>query len=133
MSDTIQLKVITPLELVLDESVDEVVAPGELGEFGVLPGHVPFLTTLNPGELRFRKGASENSLIVSGGLADVKDDVVNILTDLAQKPQDVDVAAARRDAEELERKLSEIDEESLSERKDLEKQLKLAQVRAGIN
>ena len=133
MSDSIQLKVITPLELVLDESVDEVVAPGELGEFGVLPGHVPFLTTLNPGELRFRKGGSENRLIVSGGLADVKDDVVNILTDLAQKPQDVDVAAARREAEQLEQELGNIDEESLSERKDLEKRLKLAQVRAGIN
>ncbi len=81
LADGIHLKVITPTELVVDEQVDEVVAPGEVGEFGVLPGHVPFITTLHTGELKYKKGNSEAKLIVEGGIADVRDDNVNILTD----------------------------------------------------
>ena len=132
MADTIQLKVITPLELVLNEDVDELVAPGELGEFGILPGHVPFLSTLNPGELRYRKGSNDKTLIINGGLADVKDDVVNILTDQALHPENVDVVAAKKEIETLEEQLAKLDEESQSSRKDLEKKLKLAQAMAGV-
>lgn len=81
MADGIHLKVITPTELVVDEQVDEVVAPGEIGEFGILPGHVPFISTLHTGELKYKKGNSEHKLIVEGGIADVRDDNVSILTD----------------------------------------------------
>jgi len=59
LADKILLEVVTPVERVLSKEVDEVVAPGELGEFGVLPGHVPFLTLLLPGELRYRIGGDE--------------------------------------------------------------------------
>jgi F-type H+-transporting ATPase subunit epsilon len=81
LADGIHLQVITPTDLVVDEQVDEVVAPGEIGEFGVLPGHIPFITTLHTGELRYRKGGVETKLIIEGGVADVRDDKVNILTD----------------------------------------------------
>ena len=84
MAEKIQLKVITPLNLVLNENVDEIVAPGSLGEFGVLPGHVPFLSILKAGKLKYRKGSQEKVLIVNGGLSDVKNNVVNILTDSAE-------------------------------------------------
>jgi len=85
LADRIHLKVITPTELVVDEQVDEVVAPGEVGEFGVLPGHVPFLTTLHSGELKYKIGNSETKLVVEGGVADVRNDTVSILTDGAKK------------------------------------------------
>jgi F-type H+-transporting ATPase subunit epsilon len=65
----------------MDEMVDEVVAPGVLGEFGVLPGHVPFITLLAEGEVRYKKGSSEQKLTVEGGLAEVRDNKVTILTD----------------------------------------------------
>lgn len=81
MADRIHLKVVTPTELVVDEQVDEVVAPGEVGEFGILPGHVPFLTTLHSGELKYKIGNSETKLVVEGGVADVRNDTVSILTD----------------------------------------------------
>ena len=77
----IQLQVITPDRLIVDEVVDEVVAPGEVGEFGVLPGHVPFITTLTTGELKYKKGSAERKLMVEGGLAEVRDDKVTVLTD----------------------------------------------------
>ncbi len=81
LADAIHLKVITPFKLVVDEQVEEVVAPGEAGEFGVLPGHAPFITTLMDGELRYKKGGAETRIIVQGGLADVRDDKVNVLTE----------------------------------------------------
>lgn len=77
----IHLQVITPTRLIVDDTVEEVVAPGEMGEFGVLPGHVPFITTLATGELRYKKGTVEKKLIVEGGLAEVRDDKVTVLTD----------------------------------------------------
>ena len=85
MADGIHLKVITPTELVVDEQVDEVVAPGLVGEFGILPGHVPFITTLHSGELKYKVGNSETKIVVEGGVADVRDDVVSILTDGVKK------------------------------------------------
>jgi len=85
LADRIHLKVITPTELVVDEQVDEVVAPGEVGEFGILPGHVPFLTTLHSGELKYKIGNSETKLVVEGGVADVRNDTVSILTDGVKK------------------------------------------------
>lgn len=85
MADGIHLKVITPTELVVDEQVEEVVAPGMVGEFGILPGHVPFITTLHSGELKYKVGNSETKIFVEGGVADVRDDTVNILTDGVKK------------------------------------------------
>ncbi len=132
MADTIQLKVITPLKLVLDENVDELVAPGELGEFGILPGHVPFVSTLNPGELRYKQGSNEKVLIIDGGLADIKDDVVNILTDLAQSPSDIDIVAAQKEVESLEKELSDLEDNTDTDKTELQRKLKLAHVKAGI-
>ena len=85
MADGIHLKVITPTKLVVDQQVDEVVAPGEVGEFGILPGHVPFITTLHSGELKYKIGNSETKLIVEGGIADIRQDNVNILTEAVRE------------------------------------------------
>ncbi len=133
MADKLRLKIITPDSLVFDGEVEEVVAPGELGEFGVLPGHVPFLSALFPGRLRFRaEGSGETVFIVHGGLADVKDDAVSVLTDLAERPEDVDVPAARADIEAVSREIDGLqDEEGPAERAQLERRLRVAQARAG--
>ena len=54
MADKIKLRVVTPSRLVLEEEVDEVSAPGELGEFGVLPNHISFLSTLVAGAMSYK-------------------------------------------------------------------------------
>lgn len=133
MADKLRLKIITPDSLVFDGEVEEIVAPGELGEFGVLPGHVPFLSALFPGRLRFRaEGSGETVFIIHGGLADVKDDTVSVLTDLAERPEDVDVAAAKADIEAVSREIDGLqDEEGPAERSTLDKKLRIAQARAG--
>lgn len=132
MAEKLRLKIITPEKLVFDGEVEELVAPGQMGEFGILPGHVPFLSVLFPGRLRFRTGESgENTLIIHGGLADVKDDTISILTDQSEDPGEVDVSAAKKDAEALQRELDELQDAEPSQREELDKRLRIARARAG--
>ena len=115
-----------------DGEIEELVAPGQMGEFGVLPGHVPFLSVLFPGRLRFKTGESgENTLIIHGGLADVKDDTISILTDQSENPGEVDAVAARKDAESLQRELDELQDAEASQREELDRKLRIARARAG--
>ncbi len=115
-----------------DGEVEELVAPGQMGEFGVLPGHVPFLSVLFPGRLRFKTEESgENTLIIHGGLADVKDDIISILTDQSENPEEVDVAAARKDSETLQKELDELQDTEASEREDLDRKFRIARARTG--
>ena len=106
MADRLTLEVATPSRLVVSESVDEVVAPGSEGYFGMLPGHAPLLATLGIGELTYRIGRDEFHLAVSGGFAEVRNDKVIVLADTAERPEDVDRARAERAKERAERRLS---------------------------
>lgn len=95
MAETLRLRVVTPERLLLDEEVDEVTAPGTVGEFGVLPNHITFLSSLQPGRLSYKQGGQVRFLAVSGGFAEVKDNVMTILTDSAEFADEIDVERAR--------------------------------------
>lgn len=131
MADKLDLKVITPSRVVVSEEVDEVVAPGELGEFGVLPGHVPFITLLMPGELKYKKGGTERNFIIWGGVSEVRDDKVTVLTDNVEDPRFVDSESAKREADEILEELKNFAGKS-KELKELNMRLRLAQLKAGI-
>lgn len=90
----IRLDIVTAERVVYSEEVDIVVAPGVLGELGVLPHHAPLMTTLEPGELRVRKGGEEYSLVISGGFLEVRPDRVIILADAAERAEEIDIARA---------------------------------------
>ena len=90
----ITLEVVTPEGLLLREDVDEVVAPGELGYFGVRPGHTPFLATLGVGLISYRKGAQWGRLTCFWGFCEVLPDRVNILAEAGERAEDIDVGAA---------------------------------------
>jgi len=96
VADQLTLEVASPMRLVVSELVDEVVAPGAEGSFGVLPGHAPFLTTLGVGELTFRKGREEFHLAIVGGFCEVRNDKVIVLPDTAERPEEIDRARAER-------------------------------------
>jgi F-type H+-transporting ATPase subunit epsilon len=106
VADRLLLEIATPTRLLVSESVDEVVAPGIEGYFGVLPGHAPFLTTLGIGELSYRIGREEHHVALAGGFAEVRNDKVIILADAAERPEDIDRARADRARERAERKLA---------------------------
>jgi F-type H+-transporting ATPase subunit epsilon len=106
VADRLTLEITTPTRLVVSDLVDEVVAPGIEGYFGVLPGHAPFLTTLGVGIVTYRIGRDEHQLAVAGGFAEVRNDKVIILADSAERPDEIDRARAERAKERAERRLS---------------------------
>jgi F-type H+-transporting ATPase subunit epsilon len=106
VAERLTLEIATPTRLVVAETVDEVVAPGSEGYFGVLPGHAPFLTTLGIGVVSYRSGRDEHELAVAGGFAEVRNDKVIILADTAERPEEIDRGRAERAKERAERRLS---------------------------
>ena len=101
------LEIVTPERKVLSETVDIVMAPGELGEFGVLPGHIPFLCKLKVGELRYRVGATSRHIAIMGGYAEVLNNQVTILAAAAEAEIEIDVIRARAARERAERRIAE--------------------------
>ncbi|MBN9015576.1 MAG: F0F1 ATP synthase subunit epsilon [Rhizobiales bacterium] len=86
-----------------DDDVDMVIAPGADGTLGILPHHAPLITTLALGELRVKKAANEQSIVVFGGFMEVTPDKVIVLADTAERAEEIDVAraeAARHRAEQ---------------------------------
>lgn len=112
MENKVKLEVVTPYGLILSEDVDEVTAAGSEGEFGVLPGHAPFITTLKVGMLSYKKGSEVRYIFVNTGYAEVGPDKVIVLADSAEKSEGIDVErakAAMKRAEERLKKTEEID------------------------
>jgi F-type H+-transporting ATPase subunit epsilon len=105
MAGKLLLEVVTPDRLLLSREVDEVIAPGAEGEFGVLPGHAHFLTTLKIGELRYRIGEVTDYMSVLWGFAEVTPTRVTILAEIAEKAEDIDVGRAQAAVAEAERRL----------------------------
>jgi F-type H+-transporting ATPase subunit epsilon len=102
------LEIVAPSrQVVRSERVDEVIAPGSEGEFGVLPGHTPFLTTLKVGLLSYREGTQWHYLAVDWGYAEVVADHVTILAEGADRASDIDLTEARFAKEQAEAKLGE--------------------------
>ena len=103
MADTIQLDIVTPERVLFSEPVELVTAPGTLGEFGVLPGHAAFATTLETGEVSIKKENQVYFGAISGGFAEVGGGKITILADAAEMAHEVDVEraeAAKARAEE---------------------------------
>ena len=100
------LEVVTPEKVVVSQEVDMVVAPGTEGEFGVLPGHVLFLSGIIPGEMRYNSDSETISLVVSTGFAEVSDDKVSILVDAAERGTEVNIERAQQAAERARERLA---------------------------
>jgi F-type H+-transporting ATPase subunit epsilon len=108
MADTLRLRVVTPERLLLDEEVNEVTAPGTVGEFGVLPHHITFLSSLRPGCLTYKQGARARTLAIGGGFAEVVNDVMTVLADSAEFAEEIDLEEARRVLRVTEARLQQI-------------------------
>jgi F-type H+-transporting ATPase subunit epsilon len=105
MAERLKLELATPTRLVVSGEADEVVVPGTEGAFGVLPGHAPLLSLVGTGEVMYRTGRQEHYLAVSGGFAEVGPDHVTILTETAERPEEIDPARARAAGDRAEQRL----------------------------
>jgi F-type H+-transporting ATPase subunit epsilon len=100
---TIQLEIVTPERLAYADEVDSVVLPGSEGELGVLPHHAPLVSMLGVGELRIRKGGTEESFAIVGGFLQVRPDKVVVMAETADMASEIDLETAqeaRREAEQ---------------------------------
>ncbi|MCB2188323.1 MAG: F0F1 ATP synthase subunit epsilon [Deltaproteobacteria bacterium] len=113
MANKILLEVVTPEKLLVNKEVDIVVATGVDGEFGVLYGHVPFLATLDIGELRFKDGNATEYAAIAGGFAEVTAKKVTILAEAAELARDIDVDRASRARERAEQRITQTQAEAL--------------------
>ncbi len=95
MDKTFILEIVTPHGLVVNSKVEEVYIPGSQGDFGVLPGHAPFLTSLRIGELHYRREKEVHFLAINRGFAEVTPAKTTILADTAEPAAEVDIERAR--------------------------------------
>lgn len=96
MAGNIKLEIVTPEKTVVSEEAQIVMAPGSLGEFGVLIGHTPFFTTLKVGIIRYKDIKGEERLVfVNGGFAEVLPDRVTVLAESAERRRDIDLERAK--------------------------------------
>ncbi|MCL5411662.1 MAG: F0F1 ATP synthase subunit epsilon [Patescibacteria group bacterium] len=99
----LKLEIVTPEKKVYSDEVDSVVIPGVEGELGILPHHIPLMVQILPGELRVKKGNEELNLATGGGFVEVTGKSVKVLTDMAERAEDINearVEEARCRAEE---------------------------------
>jgi F-type H+-transporting ATPase subunit epsilon len=108
MAGELRLEVVTPDKAVVSDVAKMVVAPGAYGEFGVLPGHTTFLTTLQTGMIRYQEqGGGERLVFVNGGFAEVSLDTVTVLAESAERRRDIDIERAKAAVKRAEQRLAE--------------------------
>ena len=105
------VEIVTAERVVRKETgVDVLIAPGSEGQLAILPRHAALMTTLDAGELIFRRGGDSSEFVVTGGFMEVRNDQVTILADAAEAAEEIDIAraeAARTRAEERMRRARE--------------------------
>jgi F-type H+-transporting ATPase subunit epsilon len=94
MAKTFQVDIVSAEEQIFSGTAEMVIAPGEAGELGILPEHMPLLTRIRPGTVRIRTGNEEEVIYVSGGMMEVQPDRVTVLADTSVRAHDLDEAKA---------------------------------------
>ena len=114
MAEKLMLELVTPYKKVLSEEVDEITATGKLGEFGVLPGHAPFLSSLKIGEFCYKKDGVTYHMAVNWGYFEVEDDKATVLVQTAESADEIDFERAKEAlgrAEDMLKKLTPEDKQ----------------------
>jgi F-type H+-transporting ATPase subunit epsilon len=115
--DKIELKIVTPEKVVYQDLVESVSIPTVDGEITVLPGHIPIISGVKAGELRIKKGTSQDMFSITRGVAEVDGHTITILTDAAEKAEDIDekrAEEARKKAKDL-MSSTKVDEEGYAD------------------
>jgi F-type H+-transporting ATPase subunit epsilon len=95
LDKTFLLEIVTPYGLVVNSRVEEAYIPGSQGDFGVLPGHAPLLTSLRIGELHYRREKKTYFLAINRGFAEVSPARTTILADTAEPAEEIDTERAK--------------------------------------
>jgi F-type H+-transporting ATPase subunit epsilon len=104
---TFHFDLVSPEKLAFSGEVDQVDVPGVEGDFGVLAGHAPVVAVIRPGILTVTSGGTHQKIIVLGGLAEMSDNSLTVLADVATSIEELDRARFADKIAEMEAKLSE--------------------------
>lgn len=130
---SLHLEIVTPKGAVVATDAEEVILPGKDGEFGVLEGHIPFLSALKPGVVRYQDQDGSQRLAIGTGFAEVgASDKVLVLTDSHALPEDVDLDQSRSELEEAKADLKAWTGELDAEHQELLEQAEWAQARIDV-
>jgi F-type H+-transporting ATPase subunit epsilon len=132
MAEKLRLEVVSPEKQLLSIDVDEVVAPGVEGEFGVLPGHTAFLTALRLGELTYKVNGKEDYVAIEKGFFEVVNDKVTVLAEGAELGREIDLEEAIRRKLEAEKALEHLRHEDEIKFRKAEAQLRRELLRVSI-
>jgi F-type H+-transporting ATPase subunit epsilon len=113
---TFHFELVSPEKLLFSGDVEQVDVPGAEGDFGVLAGHAPMVTTLRPGILTVHAAGGEQKMVVLGGFAEVSEAGLTILADLAEKAADLDRAVITTRISELEQTIAKTEPGSALDR-----------------
>lgn len=105
MANTIHIDVVSAEELIFSGEAEFVVLPGEMGELGIYPRHLPLITRIKPGAVRIKTANTEEYVFVAGGILDVQPHVVTVLADTAIRAKDLDEAKAEEAKKQAENAL----------------------------
>lgn len=111
MADELKLEIVTPEKMAFSGKIEEVTIPGTEGEFGVLRGHEPFLSSVDIGELSFIKDGKKTHYAVNTGYAEITADKVTILIETAERADDIDKERAMRAKDKAENRLGQLTKE----------------------
>lgn len=115
---TVPLEIVTPDRRVFSNEVQMVIARGDLGDLGVLPGHIPLVTSLKVSAVRIKmEDGTEQIVAVSGGFMDVKPTQISILAEAAELPEEIDIDRAERALQRAERRLADSRQDNLDFRR----------------
>ncbi|MFA5449651.1 MAG: ATP synthase F1 subunit epsilon [Clostridia bacterium] len=103
----IHLRIITPQEVKVNQKADMVIFRCVNGDMGIMPGHEPISAVLGDGVLRIKEGETERRIAIFGGIVDVNNDRVSIMTSTAERPEDIDRHQAESDRQQAEMLLKE--------------------------
>ena len=131
MAELLKFELVTPHRKVVSEEVDEITATGTIGEFGVLPGHTPFLTSLKIGELSYKKDGAVFHLAVNAGFFEVVNDTVTVLVDSSERAEEIDLERAKKAQARAEEGLKSVSQED-KEYKEMEFALQRALIRMQV-
>ena len=109
MPGTFRVQLVTPEGVIVDNEVEEIIAPGISGEFGVLIGHTPMLTFMKPGIFSYLENDRFTRFVVGPGFCEVLGDSVTVLVEQAFSKEELDAASAASELAELETRLRSID------------------------
>jgi F-type H+-transporting ATPase subunit epsilon len=127
----LKLTVVTPeKKLITDVEIEDVVLPGYQGELNVLEGHAALMTTLSAGVVQFRRKGSQapERIVVSWGYCEVANNVINILAETAERPEEIDVSRAEKSLQKSEQAMGAEADPQLIEKNRLRRERALVRI-----